>query len=33
MTLVKTVAVLQSPSFKKAVKKLNPNQKKDRHPA
>ena len=29
MTLVKAVGVLQTPSFKKVVKKLNPNQKKD----
>ncbi|MCL5041570.1 MAG: type II toxin-antitoxin system RelE/ParE family toxin [Gammaproteobacteria bacterium] len=27
--MVKAVGVLQTPSFKKAVKKLNPNQKKD----
>ena len=29
MTLVKVTQVLQSPTFKKAVKKLKPNQKKD----
>ena len=29
MTLTKVVSVLQTPTFKKAVKKLKPNQKKD----